>query len=67
MNLLQVYKAKTVLHIMLYSTIKIIMFKNVNYYKALKKTALTDYSPISTTSRSNFIYSTFKRSQMSSC
>lgn len=37
MNLFQVYKAKTVLHIMLYSTIKIIMFKNFNYYKALKK------------------------------
>lgn len=33
MNLFQMYK--TVLHIMLYSTLKII--KNVNYYKALKK------------------------------
>lgn len=40
MNLFQVYKAKTVLHIMFYSTIKIIMFKNVNYYKALKKKQL---------------------------
>lgn len=46
---------KTVLHTLLYSTLKIIMFRNVNYYKALKKAALADYSPISTTSRSNFL------------
>lgn len=36
MNLFHIYKAKTVLHIMLYSTLKI-MFKRTNYYKALKK------------------------------
>lgn len=37
MNLFHIYKAQTVLHIMLYSTLKIIMFKSTNYYKALKK------------------------------